>query len=53
MRQARIRAFSRGETLGRAGRGRKEDAFVKFFLDKRDGGGYSPRFISERPAPRG
>jgi len=53
MKEARIRAFPRGGKPGRAGLGRKEDVFVKFFLDKRDARGYSPRFISERPAPRG
>jgi hypothetical protein len=53
MKKAQIGALPRGERPGRASPSREEAFFVKLFLDKRDKGGYAPRFSSERPAPRG
>ncbi len=53
MKEARVGAFPRGEKPGRASLSREEAFFVKFFLDKKDRGGYAPRFSSGRPAPRG
>jgi hypothetical protein len=53
MNKAGINVVSRGKILGPAGPGRRKDGLVKFFLDKRDGRGYSPRFLPGGPVPRG
>ena len=50
MKQAWIRAVSRQERPEPAGLANET---VKFFVDKREGRLYPPRFISEGPTPRG
>jgi hypothetical protein len=50
MEQAATRAVSRQERPEPAGLARGN---VKFFLDKREGRQYPPRFISESPTPWG